>query len=57
MSKNVDITHIESIFGSSIIIPLAKWLPSVEEVNEPPTLPSNKINDFKSYAKTINHFL
>jgi len=36
---------------------LAKLLPSVEEVNEPPTLPSNKINDFKSYAKTINHFL
>lgn len=57
MSKNIDIKHIERIFGSTVIIPLAKLLPSVQEVQEPPTLPSNKINDFKAYAKTINYFL
>jgi hypothetical protein len=57
MSKTIDIKHIERIFGSTIIIPLAKLLPSVQEVQEPPTLPSNRINDFKAYAKTINHFL
>lgn len=57
MSKTIDIKHIERIFGSTVIIPLAKLLPSVQEVQEPPTLPSNKINDFKAYAKTINYFL
>lgn len=57
MSKNIDIKHIERIFGSTIIIPLAKLLPSVQEISEPPTLPSAKINDFKAYAKTINYFL
>jgi len=29
----------------------------VAEVVEPPTLPSNKINDFKAYAKAINYFM
>lgn len=24
---------------------------------EPPTLPSNKINDYKAYARTICHFV
>lgn len=57
MSKEADIKHIEDIFGSSIIIALAKLLPKVSEVADPPTLPSNKINDYKSYAKVINHFL
>lgn len=57
MSKNSDIKHIEQIFGSTIIIPLAKLLPSVAEVTEPPTLPSNKINDYKAYAKAINYFM
>jgi len=57
MSKNIDIKHVERIFGSTIIIPLAKLLPSVQEIAEPPTLPSARINDYKAYAKTINHFL
>jgi len=57
MSKNVDIKHAERIFGSTIIIPLAKLLPSVQEIPEPPTLPSAKINDYKAYAKTINYFI
>ena len=57
MSKNIDIKHIENIFGATIIIPLAKLLPLVTEVNEPPTLPSNKITDYKAYAKTINYFM
>jgi hypothetical protein len=43
MSINSDIKHIERIFGPTIIIPLAKLLPCVQEVAEPPTLPSNKI--------------
>lgn len=29
MSRNIDIKHIEQIFGSTIIIPLAKLLPNV----------------------------
>lgn len=29
MSKNSDIKHVEQIFGSTIIIPLAKLLPCV----------------------------
>lgn len=57
MSKSIDIKHIERIFGSTVIIPLAKLLPSVQEVTEPPTLPSNRINDLKAYAKTINYFI
>lgn len=57
MSKNSDIKHIEVIFASTIIIPLAQLLPSVKEVAEPPTLPSNKITDYKAYVKTINHFM
>jgi hypothetical protein len=57
MAKTADIKHVERIFGSAIIVPLAKLLPSVEEVIEPPTLPSNRINDFKAYARTINHFI
>jgi hypothetical protein len=57
MSKTVDIKHVERIFGSTIIIPLAKLLLSVQEISEPPTLPSAKINDYKCYAKTINYFL
>jgi hypothetical protein len=32
-------------------------LPCVAEVPEPPTLPSNKITEYKAYAKTINHFM
>ena len=57
MSKNSDIKHIEQIFGSTIIIPLAKLLPNVAEIAEPPTLPSNKINDYKAYTKAINYFM
>lgn len=57
MSKNSDIKHVEEIFGPTIIIPLAQLLPSVKEVAEPPTLPSNKITDYKAYVKTINHFM
>ena len=57
MSKHIDIKHIEKIFGSRIIVPLAQLLPSIHEINDPPTLPSNRIADYKSYAKTINHFL
>lgn len=30
MSKTIDIKHIERIFGSTVIIPLAKLLPSVQ---------------------------
>lgn len=57
MAKTADIKHVERIFGATIIVPLARLLPSVEEVIEPPTLPSNRINDFKAYARTINHFI
>lgn len=57
MAKTADIKHVERIFGATIIVPLARLLPSVEEVLEPPTLPSNRINDFKAYARTINHFI
>ena len=57
MSKNSDIKHIENIFGPTIIIPLAKLLPCIRDVAEPPTLPSNKITEYKAYAKTINHFM
>ena len=32
-------------------------LPLVSEVAEPPTLSSNKITDYKAYAKTINYFI
>jgi len=32
-------------------------LPKVSEVAEPPTLPSNKITEYKAYAKTISHFM
>jgi hypothetical protein len=57
MSKNTDIKHIEDIFNSKIIIPLAILLPKVKDIAEPPTLPSNKIGDYKAYAKTVNYFL
>ena len=57
MSRNSDIQHIENIFGPRVIIPLAQLLPLVKEVAEPPTLPSNKITEYKAYAKTINHFM
>ena len=57
MSRSTNITHIEAIFGSTVIIPLALLLPKISEIADPPTLPSNKINEFKSFAKTINHFL
>lgn len=43
MSRNSDIKHIERIFGSTIIIPLAQLLPCLSEVAEPPTFPSNQI--------------
>jgi hypothetical protein len=29
----------------------------VKDVADPPTLPSNKITDYKSYVKTINYFM
>jgi hypothetical protein len=45
------------IFGSSIIVPLAKLLPKVSQIADPPTLPSNKINDYKAYTRVICHFL
>lgn len=57
MSKKAEIKHIERIFGATVIIPLAKLLPSVQEVSEPPNLPSSRINDFKAYAHAINHFI
>ena len=57
MSKEADIAHIEDIFGSEFIVPLAELLPKVSEVADPPTLPSNRINDYKAYAKSISHFL
>lgn len=57
MSKEADIVDIESIFGCEFIVSLAELLPKASDVAEPPTLPSNKINDYKAYAKTINHFL
>jgi len=40
-----------------VIVPLAKLLPKISEIPDPPTYPSNKINDYKSYAKVISHFL
>eukprot|EP00919_Chromeraceae_sp_WS-2016_P021798 GHVR01051707.1.p1 GENE.GHVR01051707.1~~GHVR01051707.1.p1 ORF type:complete len:149 (-),score=12.00 GHVR01051707.1:6-452(-) len=57
MSRESNISHITDIFGSSIIVPLVLLLPSVKDVPEPPTLPSNQINSYKAYAKTINYFL
>lgn len=57
MSRESDIAHIESIFSSQIIVPLAKLLPKITELQDPPTFPSNKINDYKSYARVICHFL
>ena len=57
MSKEADIKHIEAIFGPSFIIALGKLLPKVSQIADPPTLPSNRINDFKAYTKVINFFL
>ena len=57
MSKEADIRHIEDIFGPKIIVALGKLLPKVSEVADPPTLPSNRINDYKAYTKVINHFI
>lgn len=57
MSREADISHIESIFGNSIIVPLAKLLPKVSEIPDAPTFPSNKINDYKAYTKVICHFI
>jgi len=57
MSRESDIVHIESIFGPTIIIPLAKLLPKTSDIADPPTFPSNKINDYKAYAKVIAHFI
>ena len=42
------------IFGPKMIVALASMLPKSSEVAEPPTLPSNKVNDYKAYTKTIN---
>jgi len=36
---------------------LAELLPKVKDIDEPPTLPSNKISEYKIYAKTINYFI
>lgn len=57
MSREADIQHIESIFGSTVIVPLAKLLPKLSQIQDPPTYPSNKINDYKAYVKTICHFI
>lgn len=57
MTKEADIKHIEDIFGPRIIVALGKLLPKVSEVADPPTLPSNKINDYKAFTKVINYFL
>lgn len=57
MARETNINHIEDIFGPKIIVALAELLPKVKDVEEPPTLPSNRINDFKTYAKTINYFI
>lgn len=57
MSKQPDIKHIEQIFGSAIIIPLALLLPTAKELPDAPTLPSARANDCKYYVRTINHFV
>lgn len=57
MSKETNIRHIEDIFGPKIIVALAELLPKVKNIEDPPTLPSNKISEYKTYAKTINHFI
>lgn len=57
MARESNIKHIEDIFGPKIIVALTELLPKVQEVDDPPTLPSNKINQLKTYAKTINYFL
>lgn len=57
MSKEADIKHIEDIFGPKIVVALGKLLPKISEITDPPTLPSNRINDYKAYTKVINHFL
>jgi hypothetical protein len=36
---------------------LAKLLPKTSDIADPPTFPSNKINDYKAYAKVIAHFI
>jgi len=38
-------------------VPLAKLLPKVKDVEEPPTLATNKISEYETYAKTINYFI
>lgn len=32
-------------------------MPKVKDIDDPPTLPSNKITEFKTYGKTINYFI
>lgn len=57
MARETNIKHIEDIFGPKIIIALAQLLPKVKDIEEPPTLPSNKVSEYKIYAKTINYFI